>query len=147
MNEVVVQAWVTRGELGLGDLHIHMPPTHYLTPVLELSTVTYDRIVADSRFVDGAVTVMRKKNQGQVQLTVDVVAATFLGLQQRKQTLIDAFTQDEFEFYIQFDTALYGWRGECADHNVKWQHEYIHNRRLAVTFDFPSNPTPIVGPA
>lgn len=143
VNEVVVQAWVTR-ETG-GNLQFAVPGQYVVRPEFEAGAITYDRLQAESRFVDGAVTVMRRKQQGSVQLAVDVIAPDFLTLQQRKQTLVDAFTQDEFEFYLQFDTALYGWRGEAADWSVSWGHVYIHNKRLTLTFAFPVNPQPLYG--
>lgn len=147
MNEVVIQGWITRAELSLGDLQLVDDGVYRMHPVLEASTVTYDRLQAQSRFVDGAVTVMRRKNQGTMQVAIDVIGSTSIEMQNRKATLINAFSQKTFEFYMQLDTALYGWRGECADCNIEWEQVRIHNKQMTVTFDFPNNPQPIYGPA
>jgi len=147
MSEVVVQGWITRAELSLGNLQLVDAGVYRMHPIIEASTVTYDRLQAQSRFVDGAVTVMRRKNQGTMQVAIDVIGSTTLEMQARKQTLIDAFSQKSFEFYMQLDSALYGWHGECADCNIGWDHVRIHNREMTVTFDFPNNPQPIYGPA
>jgi len=145
--ELVVEAWITRTELALADLQL-VSDVYKVWPVIEASNVMYERVVATSPFFDGGITVMRKKAQSNMQVKIDAIGTTAAIMQGHQQVLVNAFTQNTFEFHIRLESnTTYAWEGECADHAIEWEQVRIHNLRQTMTFDFPSYPVPILGPA
>jgi len=142
---VTISAVVTRDDLGQPDLDINDLVNYFIGPRFDPGGVIWEREQATSRYIHGSVTVGRKKATADYTLPIDVKGATFAELNQAKETLIEAFEQDSFRVTMTFDGIVYSWQCEAADYSVNWDHVYIHNRRLQMSFSFPRQPVPIFG--
>lgn len=146
MSSLTLSVLVDRTELSLADLEINDGTTYIVTDRVNPGAVSWRREQVTSPYVDGAVTVSRAKEIVEGQIVVDVLGATQGAVQNSIATLIDAFTQDQFELTFSMDGTIYKWQCEAADYIVNWDRVRFINRKVSVGFQFPRQPVPLTGP-
>lgn len=146
MADLNVVATVTRAQLGLGDLNINDGNTYTLAgPQIMGGTVTWDRRQVSSPWVDGDVTVARRRANVQDQLTFYVGGSSTANMNLNLQNLIWAFTQDRYTLSITVGSQQFAWDCEAADYSVQIDTPHMKALYVAVTFTIPRKPAALSG--
>lgn len=140
-----LSAAVTRSSLGLGALDLNDHLNYEVTTEIFGGQTSYERQVASSPYVDGSVTVHRRKNNVNDTFVVYVMGADQVEVQNNVKTLIDAFSQDVFNVTVLLDSAEYTYQCEASDYQIEWSHVHFHNRKVRVIFSLSRKPIATVG--
>ena len=138
-------ATVTRSDLGLGSLNINDNADYKVGNEIMGAMVTYDRKIVSSPYVNGDVTVHRRRGNVSEKFSVYVMAATQTELQTNTKTLIDAFSQNKFNLAVTLDSVQYTYQCEASDYQVEWSNAHMFSLMVKVTFNLIRNPIPLVG--
>lgn len=146
MSDLSVVAKVTRPSLGLPDLDIN-DHTYYTIAGQQImgGTVQWDRKQVSAPWVDGDVTVARRRGNVMENLTVYVAGSTQADLNTNLQNLIGAFTQDRYTLSITIGSQQYAWDCETADYSVQFDTPHLHSLYVAATFSIPRKPVALSG--
>lgn len=146
MPDLSVVAKVTRASLGLGDLNINDHVKYALAgPEIMSGQVSWQRTQASSPWVDGEVTVARRRGNVMEPLTVYVAGTSQSNLNSNIKALIDAFVQDRYTLSITVGSQQHDWDCESADYSVKMNTVYEYSRYVPVTFSIMRRPSPLTG--
>lgn len=135
-------AYVTRGLLALDDLDINDHTNYSLAPGIMGGQVTWDRNEVSSPWVDGEITVSRKKRNVQENLIINVYGASQAGLQARMVTLVEAFTQDNYSLAFNINGDIRMYKCFAADYQVSWDQSRNKAMNVPITFMVPRLPNP-----
>lgn len=147
MTDLSLTVLVTRGALGLGDLDINDHVNYYVTPTFLGGQVSWDRVEVTSPFIDGSVTVNRRRSKVQENIGIEVLGDSQADLATNLAALIAAFTQDGFALNIGVGAQAYQYACEAADYQLTWSGPRSIARQALVAFTVPRQPNPIAGPA
>lgn len=143
----VVAAYVTRPEVGGGNLTLTDPGTYKIRAEgLDIGVVDWRRQLAVSPFVRGAIEVAAIEDQVGASMVVDVTATAQSTLQTRVTTLLAAFKQSTYELHISMDGTDWAWKCMRASYSVAFSQHLPYNKFAAVTLQFPRSPVPVAGP-
>jgi hypothetical protein len=146
MTDLSVSALVTRPLLGGGDLNINDHDNFVLAGGAVMGAhVQWDRKTVSAPWVDGDVTVARRRGNVMEQVSVYVLGTSVSDLNTNMSTLISAFTQDRYGLQIGIGGQDFSWDCECADYQVEWDNVHIHALQVKVTFNIPRKPVPLAG--
>lgn len=146
MTDLSVVAKVTRSLLGLGDLNINDHSTYRLAgPQVMGGTVSWDRRQVSSPWVEGDITVSRRRTNVMDQITVYVDGANMAGVNTNLQTLITAFTQDRYTLSITVGSQQFAWDCEAADYQVTYDTPHLKSLYVPVVFTVPRRPVALSG--
>jgi hypothetical protein len=145
MPELNVVAKVTRTLLALGDLNINASPYRLAGPQVMGGTVSWDRRQVTSPWVEGDVTVSRRRSNVTEQVMVYVSGTDQANLNTNIQNLVGAFTQDTFTLSITIGSQQYAWDCEAADYSVQFDTPHLVSRLVPVTFNVPRKPVALSG--
>lgn len=145
MTDLITSATVTRTLLGLSNLNINDHVNYTLTDTIMGGTVTWERNTASSPYVDGDITVSRRRPNVQEQLRIYVMGDNQNMLQQNLSTLIQAFIQDTYTLQIAPGNQAYAWQCEAADYTIAWSNVHFVAKKLEVTFSIPRRPVMTAG--
>lgn len=134
---------ITRASLGLPPLDLNDNVTYMLSNQILGGTMTWNRQVVKSPYVDGEYLVNAAKGSIQEQFGVQVLAPSQGALQLAIQALIDAFTQFSYVLTVQQDDAVYRFTCQPADYTVDWTQERMMARKALVTFHFNRLPVAV----
>lgn len=146
MADLSVVAKVTRASLGLGDLNINDRTTYTLAgPQIMGGTVAWDRQQVSAPWVDGEITVARRRGNVMEPLAVYVAGTNQSSLNSNIQTLIAAFTQDRYTLSITIGGQQHDWDCESADYSVQVSAPHLKSLYVPVTFQIMRKPAPLTG--
>lgn len=138
-------AQVTRTLLGLGNLNVNDHLNYITTTQIMGGTVSWQRNAVSSPYVDGDVTVSRRRANVTDQFVINVLGATHAQIKTNLTTLINAFMQDEFDLLLSADGATYQYKCETSDYSVEWNHAKWHDNLVTVSFQVMRKPIAIQG--
>jgi hypothetical protein len=145
MTDLSISALVSRDLLSLGDLDINSSPYRLAGPQILGGEQRWERQTAASPFVDGEVTVHRRRANVTDQIVVYVSGTDTANMFSNIRDLIDAFTQDRFTLQINIGTATNQWDCECADYSVTVDTPHMVAKYGVVQFNVPRKPVPLTG--
>jgi hypothetical protein len=146
MTDLPTTAVITRPILGGGDLNFNDHTNYVLAgPNVMGGTVQWDRQTVSAPWVDGDITVARRRGNVMDQITIYVTGSDQSALNSNISTLISAFTQDRFGMQISTGGANHAWDCECADYQVEWDTVHVYAKYVKVTFTIPRKPVPTAG--
>lgn len=146
MTDLNVIAKVTRAQLGLQDLYINDHSKYVIAGLDILSgTVSWQRQQVSAPWVDGDVTVARRRSSVMEPLTVYVAGTNQADLNTNIGTLLAAFTQDRYTLSIAIGSQQHDWDCEAADYSVKINTVYVKSVYVPVTFQIMRKPVPLTG--
>ena len=131
---------ITRQELDESPLELNDGAYLVASDGLRPGDIGYRREQVSSPWVDGEFTVHRHKESPEAQIVINVQGDSQSQLKAHIETLVKAFTQDEFDLELEINGAKWFWRGEAADHAIGWGRERRHALSVPVGFQFPRYP-------
>lgn len=138
-------ASVTRSSLGLGDLNIHDYLNYVVTNKIFGGSVTWQRNQVSSPFVDGDVTVTRRRPNVSEAFSIHVHGEDHEELATNISTLIAAFTQDSFNLGVTVGNQTYQYQCEAADYQMEWDQSKMHSTMATINFQLPRRPVAVSG--
>jgi hypothetical protein len=146
MTDLSVAAHVTRSQLGLANLSINDHSTYAIAgPAIMTGGVSWDRKQVNAPWVDGDITVARRRQNVQEALNVYVTGSSTSNMMGNVRTLRDAFIQDRYTLQITVGSEQQAWDCEAADYSVLYDTAHVHALLVVVTFQIPRKPVPLVG--
>lgn len=145
MPDLSLSVTVSRDLLGLGALELNDHDAYYCAPFTP-GGVTWERISANGVFVEGDITVHRRRANVTESLVLEVNGDSQAELSTNLAALLQAFVQDSFNIDINVGGTHYQWACEAADYQVTWDGPRFIARRLQVTLGIPRKPLPAGGP-
>lgn len=145
MTDLSVVAKVTRTYLDLEDLDINTGYYRIAGPDIMSGQVTWQRQQVSAPWVDGEVTVARRRGNVMEPLTVYVTGSDQSTLNTNIQDLIWAFTQDRYTLSITIGAQQHDWDCEAADYSVRVSTPYMKSLYVPVTFQIMRKPLPLLG--
>lgn len=136
---------VTRTDLGLANLNINDYTKYITTTQIMGGQVTWQRNSVSSPYVDGDVTISRRRPSVNDVFAINVIGTTHAIVKTNLQTLVQAFLQDKFNIIITVDGATYQYECETSDYSVEWNHAKFHEKMITVTFNVMRKPIAISG--
>lgn len=138
-------ASVTRSSLGLGDLDIHDGLNYVITNRLFGGSVSYQRNQVSSPYVDGDVTVTRRRPNVSENISIHVYGSDHASMATNVSALIAAFSQDSFNIGVTVGNQLYQYQCEAADYQMEWDQAKMHSTQTTVNFQLPRRPAAVSG--
>lgn len=142
---LVFLAGVTRNSMGLGDLNINDGIRYKVSNRLLGGAVTWDRNVATSPWVDGDVTVSRRRPNVSEEIEIHVYGDNHTALRANIVELVQAFSQHSFNLAVYLSGQIYQYQCEAADYQMSWEQSKIHGTMSTLTFTMPRRPTAVLG--
>lgn len=147
---MAVSGHITRTVLSLADLPICTTTYDVMyddANGLDIGTVTWRRLTAESPFVAGRVLTQAVKDTALMSWRVDVTGADLATVQGNVGTLLAAVWQATYQVSLTLDTgATYTWNCEPADASVGFTHGHVLGKVCPVILSIPRDPTPVAGP-
>jgi hypothetical protein len=138
-------ASVTRSDLGLATLNINDGLDYRVSNEIMGSMVTYDRKTVSSPYVNGDVTVHRRRGSVAEKFAVYVYGDTQTELQANVKTLIEAFSQNVFNLIMTLDSVEWSYKCEASDYQIEWSNAHMFANQVRVVFNLIRSPIPVVG--
>jgi hypothetical protein len=146
MTDLNIVAKVTRSSLSLGDLDINDHSSYVLAgPQAMGGTVQWDRKQVSAPWVDGDITVARRRQNVMDTLSVYVKGSTQADMDAKIGALIAAFCQDRFTLMITVGSQQHAWDCEAADYSVQFDTVHLHALYAVTTFQVPRKPVALSG--
>ncbi len=145
MTDLTVAASVTRDDLGLGTLNINDHSNYILTSTILGGTVAWQKNQVSSPYVDGDITITRRRPTVMEPFEVHVYGTSGGSLMTNASTLITAFSQDSFSLSIAINSATRQYECEAADYTIEYAHTKFSVNMCTVRFQLPRSPVPTVG--
>lgn len=142
----VVTCSVTRTSLALADLNLNDHTAYYPSGDIFGSTVSWRRTTVKSPFVESEFTTNRVRNLVEDKFAVNVIGADQVTMANNITTLINAFSQDNFNLTVQLDAQPYTYACEASDYTMDWQIGRMHSLQTEIKFALRRSPVPINGP-
>lgn len=135
---------ITRTNLGLGFLNINDGVNYSMTDRIMGGTVSWDRNQVNSPWVDGDVTVFRRRGNVTDSIGFNVYGANHGEIRNNLVILVDGFSQDEFSIFLTMDGATYQYECETADYTLDWDYK-MHSNMATINFQVPRKPVAFQG--
>lgn len=141
----VISVAVTRGDLGLGDLDINDGVDYKVSNEILGGQVTWERNAVSSPYVNGDITVHRRRPSVQERFAVYAYGANQTELRDNVKALIDAFNQDTFNLTVSLDSIPHTYQCEAADVQIEWSNVHLMSNQVRVVFTVPRKPISLAG--
>jgi hypothetical protein len=143
---MIVDAYVTRTELGLGNLDL-INDTYKIEGEtgIEFGGRGWRRNMVDSPFVHGSYPVTQVMDNATVILSLQVRAASLAALETAIAAVVAAFSQFEYDLYLILDDTTWAWRCYAADIVVGSEDERMAQYNVNVRMSIPRAPIPLDG--
>lgn len=141
---MIVDAWVTRPEVGGGNLDL-VSSTYKIEGEegIDFGDRTWRRNMVTSPFVHGEFPVTQALNNSMMPLSLQVRSTSQSGLSTAIATLVAAFSQFEYELHVQFDDVERAWLCYAADLRVGTHDERFAQWNVNVKLTIPRSPIPV----
>jgi hypothetical protein len=136
---------VTRSDLGLASLNINDHLDYKVGSEILGSMVTYDKKKVSSPYVNGDITVHRRRGNVNEKFSVYVYGADQAELRTNTIALIEAFSQNQFNLIITLDSVEYSYQCEASDYQIGWSNAHMFSKQVLVTFNLDRKPIALVG--
>jgi len=128
-----------------GDLYINTG-NYRLVGYQQMSgTVQWERQTASAPWVEGDVTVSRRRGNVSESLRVYAAGSDQSNLQSNIATLVNAFTQDRYTLQIQIGNANWAWDCEAADYSMEMETTHLNALYVVCNFMVPRRPIALAG--
>lgn len=144
MADITLAASVSRPNLGLGDLSIN-DYLNYRVVSLMGGQVVWTRNAVVSAYMDGDVTVNRRRANIDEPVVIDVLGATQAAMQANVDALVQAFCQDSFIMTLTVGGQTHGYYCESADYQMLWEGPKFIAQQIQIHFNVPRRPVPQLG--
>lgn len=141
---LTVAATVTRSSLGLSTLNINDHVNYQLGAQIMGGTVTWDRNTVSSPYVDGDVTVSRRRPNINETIQVNILASSQAVMLTNIKALAEAFCQDTYTLTITMSGQTYQYKCESADYSIEWGIK-MHSDQCMMVFSVPRKPIALAG--
>lgn len=146
MPDLLLSVQIDRTDLGLASLDLNDHNNYYISSDNFLGgQVQYERNQVTSPFIDGSVTVNRRKQIVTDQMTVEVLGVNKADLITNINNLVLAFSQDTYNLQIAYGSVVYQYACEAADYTVQYSGPRWIANHVQVQLSFPRQPVPTVG--
>lgn len=146
MTDIGLSLLVTRDLLGLPSLELNDHVKFVVGANLLGSQVSWERQTATSPWVEGEVTVNRRRGLVRENVEVWVLGDTYATMQTNLTELIAAFSQDRFSLQLTLGSApAQSWFAETSDYQVQFNNVSIVGQKMLVRFQVPRQPVPAAG--
>lgn len=144
MSDLALSVLVSRSALGLSDLDINDHIDYIVAgPEFLGGQQSWDRTQVSSPFADGEVTTMRRRQNVQENIVLEVLGDTTSEVHSNAQTVIDAFSQDAFTITVSINGASTAYHCEASDYKLITSGPRYSAQQIQVLFVVPRKP--IVG--
>lgn len=140
---------ITRTSLSLSNLAIATATYDVMVDegsLLDVGSVTWRRLTADSPYVNGRVLMAAVKDTPTMAVRIDVIGTDLADVQTKVGTLLTAVWQPSYQLSLTFDSATYTWDCEPADASVGVNYAHLFGLACPVGLAIPRKPTPAAGP-
>jgi len=146
MTDLSIVAKVTRSLLSMSDLDINDHSSYVVAgPSAMGGQVSWDRRQVNAPWVDGDITVSRRRQNVTEPLTIYVKGSTQAEMDTRIATLIQAFCQDRYGLQMIVGSANHAWDCEAADYQVTLDTVHFHALYAQAVFQIPRKPVALSG--
>lgn len=145
MPDLGMSVSISRDSLSLTPLDINDHLSYYVTADSFGRQVQWSRQKAESPFIDGDVTTYRTRQKVNSQIGVEVLGGSQAEVQANVNTLIQAFSQSQYDLSIAIGGANWQYDCEAADYQEVWTGPRWVARQLQVIFTVPNQPVPLIG--
>jgi hypothetical protein len=142
---LTLTAYVTRDELGLGDLDINDGVNFKVAGAFMGGSVAWQRNNVSSPYIDGDITVSRRRGDIVEPVEIWVYGDNHTELRDNLGELLTAFTQENYNLSFNFDGRNRKYDCKCADYTVSYEQAFVHSKMHKVVFNIPRNPIAIYG--
>lgn len=102
---------------------------------------TWRRREVNSDYFEGSYSTGQVRDNTKRSLMVYVRGQTIAQMAEAQQSLIDWFTQDEYNVRFRTEDLMETLVCECSDYRIDMSHVLLHNRMCSVTFSYAARPT------
>lgn len=147
MPDITLAATITRDnlEVPLLALDINDEDNYIVGRSLQIASVSYRRTTVTSPWVGGRFVTNSVVDSVESAIEVYVIGSSYGNLMTNLSTLLDAFTQPEFDLTLVIDGTTHTWTCEGADYEIGFITETIATRFMPTRFTFHRNPVPVAG--
>lgn len=146
VTDIDLSVKVSRDALGLAALELTQAPYYVAATPFLGTAITWDRQTVNSRWVDSDYTTSRRRGTIQEQMAVEVQCDTMFDLQNAMQTLVDAFTQDNYTLTVTVDGQIWAYDCEAADYtNLMWTAPRLSACQGQMLLAVPRRPVAVSG--
>jgi hypothetical protein len=138
-------ATVTRSDLGLSALDINDHTNFQVISEIMGAMVSYDRRTVSSPYVNGDITVHRRRGNVAERFGVYVRGSNQTAIRANIQTLVDAFSQNKFNLSMTLDSVEWSYSCEASDYQIEWVNANFSALQVKVVFNLIRSPIPLVG--
>lgn len=150
MTDLDVSGYVTRTELGLGNLALNTDTYKIIRDSWGPGVVEFERHKASSPYINGDFLISRRKAQVEMPLGIRVTGSTPTDCLNKVGTLLRAFEQFRYQLSLTIEGTTFRYNCESADYSVGdggfFQAFHIRAYKQEVRLVIPRRPTPIEGP-
>lgn len=141
MSDLALSVLVSRSVLGLSDLDINDHLNFIIAgPEFLGGQQSWDRTQVSSPYADGEVTTMRRRQNVQENITLEVIGGSVPEMHSNAQELIDAFSQDSFTLTVSINGASTVYSCEAADYKILTSGPRYTAQQIQVLFIVPRKP-------
>lgn len=146
MVDVALSVTVSRELLGLAPLELANSAVYYVAPQFLGAVVQWDRQQVSSRYLDGDVTVSRRRQNVVERIAVEVKGPDLPAVQLAIKDLIDAFCQDRYTLTVVAGGATRAYACETADYqDLSWTTPRLVAAQGQVLLNVPRSPVALAG--
>ena len=141
---LTVAATVTRTDLGLSTLNINDHVNYALGSQILGGTVSWERNQVNSPWVDGDITVSRRRPNVQESVQINVYGDNQTEMLANIKEITEAFSQNSYQMTVTLNGQVYRYQCESADYSVEWGVK-MHSSQCMVMFSVPRRPIALAG--
>ena len=141
---LTVAATVTRTDLGMSSLNINDHSNYILGTQILGGAVAWERNQVSSPWVDGDITVSRRRPNVQENIQVNILGTNQATMLTNIKTITEAFSQNSFTLTVTMSGSVYQYSCEAADYTVEWSVK-MHSNQCMVSFMLPRKPIALAG--
>lgn len=145
MADLTVTAVVTRSSLGLPNLNINDHSKYVLTTTMLGGSVAWQRNAISSPYVDGDITVTRRRPTVVEPMEIYVYGTNGANLMWNTAEVINAFCQDAFSLTVTINGATRQYSCESSDYSIEYNNAKFASKMCTVRLQVPRKPLPLVG--
>lgn len=145
MPDIALSVQIERTSLSLGPLEVN-DQVNYRVAAMLGGQVSWQRTSASSTWMDGDVTVNRRRGNVNEQFTLEVLADNTADLHAKVGAAFDAFNQNSYTITVTIAGTAHVYLCESADYGVKWDGPREIALQAQVALTVPRQPVPVSGP-
>lgn len=145
MTDITLAGLVTRTALSLSDLDINDHVNFILGVPMLGGQGRWTRNSQGGSYMDGEVTVNRRRPNIVENITVEVRGSDWTGVETNIAVLMAAFLQDSFQLKLTLNGTNHYYQCEAADWSYDLSTGRVASNMPKFTFEVPRRPIPVAG--